>query len=263
MARTYSYLDLVQLPKLDGMAAQALGAEVLAAAKDHKLPDAIADALADFESAYRALRTAAAGRLPTTVTGDPNRSRSADANLDACWSALFDVVTGWSKLPGDDLADVAGDVLAQIFPEGLKFVLSAYKLEWAESNTRIGIIKDRKLDKNIEKLGALPILKRLREAQKEYGDALGVTAASAAPAATATLRDALSAFNDTLRRYIVCVSASVRAKDPKTGELAQLLLDPVQRWEGSAGSSRQGPEDPPAPTPPGPAPEPPAPLSSI
>jgi hypothetical protein len=256
MARTYSYLDLVRLPRLDGMAAQALGAEVLAAAKDRRLPEAIADARAGLESACTVLKAAAVSRLPTTVTGDPSRSKTADVIVDACWGALFDVLSGWSKLPDDECAEIATDLLAQIYPEGLKFVLFSYKLEWAESNTRIAIIKERKLDKSIEKLGAGPILKRLREAHKEYGEALGVTAASAAPAATAGIRDALDGFSDALRRYVVCVSASIRSKDPKSSELAQHLLDPIQRWESSAGS-KQTVEPEPEPSQ-GSAPEPPA-----
>jgi hypothetical protein len=251
MGRTYSYVDLVRLPKLDGMSAQALGAQVLLAAKNRQTPAPAAGALAELESAHRALKTAAANRLPTTLTADPARSKAADQRIDACWSALFDILNGWSKAPEPSFAETAAAVLAQVFPEGLKFVLLPYKLEWAESSTRLAIIKDRKLDESIDKFGAAPLLKWLRAAHKEYGDAIGITSAAPPPATVVSLREAMDDFQSALRRYVVCVSASVGPNDPKSAELAQHLLQPIESWEGTSTEANDGPQPEPAPPPPG------------
>ena len=68
---------------------------------------------------------------------DSANARSADKTLDATWSALFDVLNGWAKLTDHTHAGLAAKLLPQLFPEGLKFVQLAFKLEWAESNTRL------------------------------------------------------------------------------------------------------------------------------
>jgi hypothetical protein len=260
MQRTYASLDLVQLPKLDSTSAQTLGTEVLVAAKGKKLAEHVADSLAELSTAHRALQSASAQRLPTTISADPARTKAADNALDLTWSALFDVLTGWSKLPGHDSASVAENLLAQVFPEGLKFVLLAYKLEWAESNTRLLLIKDRKLDSDFDKLGATPILKRLRQAHIEYGEALGVTSATKESVATANLRDVLDDFSGALRHYIVCVAASVRKNDAKSAALAEGLLAPVQRWTSPGGQYVKAPDAPQAPVEPVPSPNPVAPT---
>jgi hypothetical protein len=111
------------------------------------------------------------------------------------------------------------------------------------------LIKDRKLDAEFEKLGAAPIVKRLRDAHKEYGEALGVTSASKVVAANANLRDVLDEFSAALRHYIVCVAASVRTKDAKSAALAEALLAPVQNWTTPGGQSAKAPDVPVEPPP--------------
>jgi hypothetical protein len=208
-----------------------LGVEVMAAARGRKLPDAVAESFADLASAHAALLAAASRRIPVSGAPDAERSRAADVALDATWSALYDVLSGWAKLPDHPQAERAAGLLPQIFPEGVRFVLFVYKLEWAESNTRLLLIKERRLEADLEALGCAPILRRLREAHKEYGDALGVTVPTAGVTEAISLRDALDDFSGALREYVVRVTASVRRRDPKTSELARVLLAPVQRWE--------------------------------
>src|SRR5436309_2495218 len=130
MPRTFTTLDLVQLPKLDASSAQTLGTEVLTAAKPYNktLPAPVEDALHDVKHTLDALQQAAAKRLPAT-TADPQRSKAADIALDACWSGLFDWLTGWTKIPDLPEAAIAATLRDKLYPEGLKFILLAYKLE--------------------------------------------------------------------------------------------------------------------------------------
>src|SRR5262249_53134424 len=144
---------------------------------------------------------------------DPQRAKLADQAIDAAWSGLFDWLTGWSKIPGVAKAKVAQELVTKLFPDGLKFVLLAYKLEWAESDARLLLIKEEKLDAQIGKLGGEEILKALHAAHKEYGEAIGITGAPAE--GLSTIRDALDDFIDALRTYVVRVSASVSKKDKK------------------------------------------------
>src|SRR5262245_2249335 len=154
MARSFSAVDLVQLPNLDAGSAQALGAEVLNAAEEAKkaepLPESVAEALAELSQALQVLRKAAAKRL--APPGDPQRAKLADQAIDAVWSGFFDWLSGWAKMPGLPKAKIAASLITKLFSDGLKFVLLAYKLEWAESDARLLLIKEQKLEAEIEQL---------------------------------------------------------------------------------------------------------------
>lgn len=250
MARTFSSTDLVQLPILDVQSALTLGTEVVSASKPFKsLPEAVTDALHDVKHTLLGLQQAAARRLPAQTTADPLRSKAADTTIDAYWSGSFDWLTGWSKCAGLPEAAIARRLLDKLFPDGLKFTLLAYKLEWAESNTRIGLIQDEGLDPDFKKLGGSTILAGLRKAHKEYGEALGITKAPATTSTdTASLREALDTFVDALREYVVQASAMVRKKDPSTAETSRALLTPIATWETPGGKAKEAPapEEPPA-----------------
>lgn len=265
MKRSFHAFDLVQLPRLDAAGAQALGSEVLTVARSKELPEPLAESLAELSAAHRALVSTAAARLPLPRV-DPAVSKAADSALDASWSALFDVLGAWAKLPNHPRAAVAASLQSQIFPEGLKFLMLAYKLEWAESNTRLKLIKSRELDAEIEALGAASILKTLRDAHRRYGEVLGITALRDEEEPTALLREMLDAFAGALRQYVVRVAASVRSKDPSSAELAAELLSPIVSWQTPVRSTPVEPEPqpvppaPPTPTPPTPSPDPPVPV---
>src|SRR5262245_44663004 len=239
MARSYSAVDLVQLPNLDAGSAQALGAEILNAADKVKgaepLPESVAEALGDLSQALLVLRKAAAKRL--APPGDPQRAKLADQAIDAAWSGFFDWLSGWAKMPGLAKAKIAGDLSTKLFADGLKFVLLAYKLEWAESDARLLLIKQRKLDVEIKQLGGEDILKALHAAHKAYGEAIGITAT---PEDSAKIRDALDGFTDALRAYVIRVSASVSKKDKKSPARAEALLKPIVTWETPGGEGKSG-----------------------
>jgi len=260
MSRTFESLDLVQLPRLDASSAQALGKEVIVAAKGERLPAAVAEALAELTAVHTALERTVALRLPTSAGPDPARTKRADAALDAGWSALHDVVAGWSRAENLRQGTVAATLLPKLFPEGVRFVLLPYKLEWAESSARLRLIKDQGLDRDLDKLACGPILEQVREAHQEYGDALGVTAAVENDNGVANIRDALDTFVGALRDYVVRVAASISKRDPKTRVLAQALLAPIQRWEVPGGGTKVTPAPEP---PPPPAPEPSAAQSAV
>src|SRR5262249_24525722 len=152
---------------------------------------------------------AAVERLPAIA--DPLRAKAADLAIDAVWSGIFDWLTGWSKMSGLPEAQTAASLLLQLFPDGLKFVLLAYKLEWAESDTRLLLIKERGLDAELQKLGGEKILKKLHAAHKEYGEAIGIGGAPAPD--IPRIREALDDFVDALRTYVVRVTASVSKKN--------------------------------------------------
>ncbi|AUX22720.1 hypothetical protein SOCEGT47_032260 [Sorangium cellulosum] len=272
MKRTFTAVDLVQLPKLDASSAQALGTEVLTAARPilsdkdaaKRIPEGVLEAHEDLSAALSTLNRAAATRLPSLPAEDTARAKAADQAVDAIWSGLHDVLLGWSKIQGLPEAGTAVSLRATLFPKGLKFTQIAYKLEWAESNTRILLIKDSELEAQIEKLGAGKILERLYEAHDEYGAALGITSPMETPEVeTANVREALDELVEALRTYVVRVSGMVSKRDPTKTELAQQLLAPIENWQPAAARTKAA--EPPAGAPAAPAlgapsPAPPTPV---
>lgn len=249
MARSFSANHLVTLPKLDARAALALGAALLTAAKTYlvknklkALPPRIAKANAKLATATAHLQATIASRLSTS-TDDSARAQIADRALDAAWSALYDWLTGWSKLPRSSQAKIATPILADIYPEGLRFILLAYKLQWAESAARLETIKKAKLDDAIKELGGEPFLKVLRACHKEYGDALGVTEVPSEKV-TATIREALDAFSTSLRKYALAVTAFAEDEDEdeSAAALADALLAPLTEWESPSTTESSGDE---------------------
>jgi len=255
MTRTFRPFDLVQLPNLDAAGAQTLGAEVIAVATGKTLPPPIAEALADLTAAHQALKKAAEQRLPSADAGNP-ASQAADMALDAAWSSLFTLLRGWSKLPDHSHADVAATLLGQVFPDKLRFTQLPFKLEWAESDTRLRTIDSRGLAKDLETLGATPALIQLRKLHAQYGEVLDITTPSN-PQPAANIRDALEVFRDSLRVYVVRVAASERQQDPSSADLALELVAPIERWEVTHAATAAPEAAPPPPPTPTPAAEPP------
>lgn len=251
MARSYSTVDLVQLPTLDAASAQALTTMVISAAHaENDLPEPVNEALGELKGSLHTLQKVASQRLRAS-TDDPQKAKSADVTVDACWSGMFGWLSGWAKVPGLPEAELASSLLAQIFPnDSLKFIQAAYVVEWAESRDRLQLIKDQKLDEPIEGvLGGKKILSSLRAAHKAYGDAVGITEVQATEEERASLREALSDLVESLRHYVVQVSATVRKKNPKTAERAAKLLAPITEWQRPGGKSKLAgqPESPSAP----------------
>ena len=251
--RTFTTGNLVQLPRMDALSAQALGTQLLAnARKLTDVPAPVTETLVEVQVTLDALNRAAGTRLPVTVTVDPVRTKAADVVIDACWGGLHDWLNGWAKIPGIPQAQTATSLRDQLFPRGLKFLTLAFRREWAESNTRLLIIEERQLEPAIQALGGATILEALRAAHLEYGDAQGITAIADVDVVETTIGEALSAFMEALRGFVVQATAMVRKNDAKTEELSQLLLEPIQSLESLAGRGRtpELPADAPPTSPP-------------
>ena len=155
-----------------------------------------------------------------------------DRRSDGAWGALFSWLGGWSKLPDSvPQSAKARTITGELFPEGLKFLTLPYKEQWAEADTRLLRLTSQKHDVEIESLGGKVFLDELRAAHAEYGEALGITKPPEKPAAETNLRDALAAFRNALRAYVVRVSAQVDEDDAESSALASALLEPLVNWQ--------------------------------
>lgn len=249
--RTYTMNNVIQLPVLDASGALALGEQLVTVGKAaSKLPKPLAKAFNGVVTTLDVLRRANADRLPVLQDDDPKRAPTADRWIDAVLSGMFDWLNGWSKLPNEAQATVARSLLAELYPKGLKFIQIHYKLEWAEVEARLVRIEARGLDAKIRQLGGAPFLTQLRQAHKEYGEALGITGVLTPQEPASGVRDAYDTFILALRNYVLKVAAHVEPDEPETEELAAILLAPLQAWRlGTTGSARDSSSEEPIPEP--------------
>ncbi len=236
MTRSFDAADIVVLPVLDVSAAITLGEALTTAAetasKSKKLSKAVTKSLLVLGNRHQVLREGAAERLRAGQGVDGTRTVMTDRRSDGAWGALFSWLGGWSKLPDSvPQSGKARTITGELFPEGLKFLTLPYKEQWAESDTRLLRIAGQKHDAEIESLGGKVFLDELRAAHAEYGEALGITKPPEKPAAETNLRDALTAFRNALRAYVVRVSAQVEEDDAESIALASALLEPLVNWQ--------------------------------
>ncbi|AUX24063.1 hypothetical protein SOCEGT47_045960 [Sorangium cellulosum] len=259
----YTASEVIQLPRFTAVGAMALGEQLLTAAKpvEAELPKGITRAFTALASRHGAL--AAALRDQVSLSGGGEASEDAvqrDRVLDSCWSGLMDLLTAFTKLPaGTPEVAEASALKSAIFTNGgLKFLHLPFVLQWSESELRLQRIRKNGLDARIEALGGPRFLSALEAAHAAYGKALGVTAPAATPAeAPPSVREALDAFTEALRAYVIKVMGAVEPDEPETQALADRLLAPLASWSvgpsGRAAARKQGkPEaDAGAPVPPG------------
>lgn len=234
--RSYTALDLVRLPRFDAGGAQGLGEAVLAAACGVALSHGAKLALGEVEAGVRAVVEASVRRLAGPSAGG-SPLKEADARVDAAWSGTYDWLTGWTKLPDAAQAQIAAELRAALFPDGLRFVKFKFAKEWAESNTRLEAIDKEHLAARFDALGGGAFLHSLRASHRAYGEALGITKAPETSEEAQRLRDALAQFADALRDYVLQVSAMVRKDDAASSALADKLLAPIMTWEASGKGS--------------------------
>ena len=92
----------------------------------------------------------------------------ADSALDACWTALHDWLTGFAKLPDKHAeSQEARALLAELYPDGLGFILLPYELEWGQSDLRLGRIAGESLGERLRRLGGGVFIEALQTAHWE------------------------------------------------------------------------------------------------
>jgi hypothetical protein len=225
--------DLIQLPRFDAVGAVTLGERLMeAAGAEADLPPPVRKAKESLEGELANLRAAAAARLASVSAGDPAVVADADRTLDGCWTALYDWLTGFSKLPdGLHEAREARGLLTDLYPDGLSFILLPYELEWHQSDLRLGRLAAEPLGERVRALGGAVFLDALSRAHNAYGKLLGLPRPIGAPdSGTPSVGEALEGFVSALRVYALKVTAQVEIEDPETADLSNRLLSPLLHW---------------------------------
>ncbi|XXX73848.1 hypothetical protein WMF30_40000 [Sorangium sp. So ce134] len=172
----------------------------------------------------------------------------ADRIIDNAWSATFDWLAGWCKLPPErnPSLDEAKALFKLLYPDGLSFTRLPYKLEWKESKARLDAIRGARHDRTFKKLGGETFLAHMEEAHEAYGRALHITAPKPESAPAGDVRAAFLATLAALRDYAARVAAHADPDVPGSEDVSAALLAPLAAWEsrpaGSNGGASDGPE---------------------
>jgi hypothetical protein len=138
------------------------------------------------------------------------------------------------------LGDDAEKARMRLFGDGLEFVNWKVEKEWAIVHSKIAIIdtQEEGILPILQSLGAMPILEHLRKVHATYGNTIGTTQV---PEESPAVREKRDALLESMRIYVVRVSASVEPDDPGTKERADALLRPLMQWRGNPSAPRPVP----------------------
>jgi len=235
MQRTFSPVDLVQLPRIDANGSVALATAIEAAATPFQnLPPAIIDCLAQVGSDKQILLQALA-KTPTGLL----TVKEIDRRVDKVAGALHDVTAAWATLAEFMPEGEKGKILHErLFADGRRFLNFKVHEEWAAIETKLATIDRENLGGSVDAIGAGPILVLLKQFQAEYGAIIGTTQpVEEAP----EIRDSKAALLDSIRSYVIQVAASVKRGAPDTATRADLLLKPVREWESTKAAKESTP----------------------
>ncbi|MCC6551432.1 MAG: hypothetical protein IT372_00235, partial [Polyangiaceae bacterium] len=152
---TYTAADMVQLPRLSGPDAMALGEQLLSAARPHReaLQRPVTRALTALAARHGDLKEV----LRDQVAPDLAPGASAvpqDRAVDGCWGGLDGFLAACTRLPAaDPQAAEAAEIRAAVLPDGLGFLNYPFVREWTESELRLERMRKTGLDARIEALG--------------------------------------------------------------------------------------------------------------
>ncbi|MDI1447605.1 hypothetical protein [Polyangium sp. 6x1] len=227
MSRTFTPVDLVQLPRVDSNGAIALASAVESAASKHNdLPASVLEAVAQVVADRIVLQQAMAKAPSGLVT-----VKEADRRVDKVGGAFHDICAAWASLA--EFLPAGQDALVlmdRVFPDGRKFVNLKVKEEWAAIETKLATIDREGLIPRIDAIGAHPVLGLLKEMQAVYGAVIGTTeVAVEAP----EVRDSRDTLLDSIRAYVIQVAGTVKRGKPETATRADALLRPIREWEST------------------------------
>jgi hypothetical protein len=241
----------VVLPVLDAVGAMALAQQVEKGAEElsTKPPAAVVSAMRDVASAREALQQALGARMTPDQIPE---LRDIDALEDAAWAMLRGFLLNFDRLPEDHAArGTALDAHDVIFGRGgLAFTQLPVDKERAAADARMAVIKSKKLDKVICKLGGTVFWTFLAETHERYKATID-EAVAARTKPTARVIEALDTLKDSLDMYIVRVLASVDRDKPETAKRAEELLAPIVAFKATHKRKPKGKAKPGAPATPG------------
>ena len=121
-------------------------------------------------------------------------------------------------------------LLAELYPDGLSFILLPYELEWNQSELRLDLIAESKMGDRLRALGGAPFIEALAESHHLSNSSSASPATRTPPSRPSSYRACgprSSASPRPSRNYALKVTALVEIEEPATAALAKALLEPI------------------------------------
>lgn len=244
--------EYMRIPPVDAARTFTLGTELLARRKKAPLRSGELDRDARrLRAAIAALGEASRAALSEdaqdkSVRKDASAARvDADRRLDRAWGAIEQRLAPWLTLEPAARPEHAQRLYDLLFGEGLEFLNAPYRSEWAESERRIGALREEKLEPALRALVSDVFVDALLAAHESYTRALGITAAPAPDAPRALPVDkALNNARSALRKYARQVVAQVDDEDAESLAWAHTLLAPIAQLRAEAAARAPSKSDP-------------------
>lgn len=223
----FSYM---RLPKVDVGTALGVGKILL-----HRVPTGspagVRKAASAIERAVAALQIKWRQQFVPSARID---TRPLARQLGAAWKAIRDRLAGYAAYPkGSDERTRATAIEEVVFADGLAFLLITAARQHAESGLRIELIDELGLTEDIERLVGERFLAILRASHQAYGDALGISKATAPPAARVLVVEELRVLTDAISAYALQLLA-LAGDDPKRHAAVVSALAPIDDLRASA-----------------------------
>lgn len=165
-------------------------------------------------------------------------ARPADIRLDRAWGAVHDRLRAWTIFPPDDPDHASSKSIAErLFPTGLDFLTLPFLAEHAQSELRIKIIEAEGLRADLDHLVGEVFMEELLAAHEAYGDALGISKATAPATPVQSLDEPLRALSQSIVAYALQIIAFA-SLPPGNVEAARKALRPIDEFRAAA--SRRG-----------------------
>ncbi len=210
------HTDLIQMPRLSGVEAASLIAEMLTIAARHKnMP-------APIERSKKRLEVAQHDLIGALHKGGASAdARRASRALDLAWGTTFQWLSGWCKLESaGDLCGRARALFTTLFGEMAAFSRQPHRIDWSEAKARIDAMDHEGHAPIFAALGGEPFLAELRRTLSVPPEV----------ATSVEAREELGVTVSALRQYVTRVYSYVDPDVPGSEELADALLKPLQRF---------------------------------
>jgi hypothetical protein len=168
--------------------------------------------------------------------------RPLDRRFDGSWAALHGRLVAATRLVDEPEAARAADLLASLFPDGLRFLLSSYDAEWFHSKMLLDRIMNEDLYDDLVELAGQRYMDVVQDAHAALGQGLGLDENAEPEAADEPARvgEQVSILAEAIADYARVLAGAVNKKDPKSSARFLAALAPLDnhraRGRSEAGS---------------------------
>lgn len=223
---TIDFSGYVRPPRINAVTGFVLSIRVIRAAPN-PLTAAEITALEQIRDAAKALQFAVGQRHGHTSAN----LRPLDRRFDGGWAGLHGRLVAATRLVDEPESQRAGDLLASLFPDGLRFLQSSYDAEWFHSRMLLDRIMNEDLYDDLVELAGQRYLDVVQDAHAALGKGLGLdeNAEPEPDNEPAQVGEQVSNLAEAIGDYARLLAGAVNKKDPKSVARFLAAMAPIDK----------------------------------